>query len=84
MDFVAVSGLPKISKYCKQKSNNLTLEIVQIISHLARAKVDYYPNIADTKIIEMIPKWLNSENEQLICRTLNLVGNLAKYSTYFF
>ena len=62
LDFIAVNGLTKLKRHLTQKPSSLTLEIIQIISHLARAKPDYYPMIAELKIVECIPKWLTSEN----------------------
>ena len=88
LDFVAVNGLSKLGgKYCREagtETDDVLLELVQIISHLARSKAEYYPNIASLPLLPLLPSYLSSHNEQLIYRTLNLIGNLAKHSTYFF
>lgn len=39
LDFMAVSGLPKFSKYLSSKSDSLVVDIIQIVSHLARTKL---------------------------------------------
>lgn len=84
LDYMAISGLQKLKKLLSHSNPEILLELVQIVSHLARSKMDYYPNIAQIGLIEHIPRYLLSPNELVREKTLNLVGNLAKHSIQFF
>lgn len=51
LDYMAISGLPKIKKLFKDSREEILIEVVQIVSLLARSKSDYYSNIAQLAII---------------------------------
>jgi hypothetical protein len=84
LDYIAMQGLNKLKKLLTQQNQDIVLEVIQIFSHLARSKVDYYPNIAQTGLVEQIPRFLTNCTELVREKTLNLLGNLAKHSTQFF
>ena len=51
LDYMAISGLQRMKKLLQHSNPEILLEMVQIVSHLARSKVDYYPNIAQMGLI---------------------------------
>ncbi|MBS1889923.1 MAG: hypothetical protein JST59_01405 [Actinobacteria bacterium] len=84
LDYMAISGLQRLKKLALHSNPDIVLELVQIVSHLARSKVDYYPNIVQMGIVEHLPRYLASSNDMVREKTLNLLGNLAKHNTQFF
>lgn len=62
LDYMAVTGIQRLKKWLASQNTDLVLELVQILSHLARSKVDYYPNVAQIGLVEHIPRYLSSSN----------------------
>lgn len=62
LDYMAINGLQRLKKLLQHPNQDILLELVQIVSHVARSKVDYYPNIAQLGVVEQIPKYLASPN----------------------
>lgn len=81
---MAVTGIQKLRRWLASQNVEILLDLVQILSHLARSKVDYYPNILQIGVVDQIPRYLSGNSETLKEKTLNLVGNLAKHSVQFF
>lgn len=65
LDYTAINGLQRLKKLLSHTNQDIIFELVQIISHLARSKSDYYPNIAQMGLVEQIPRYLTSPNEQV-------------------
>lgn len=82
LDYIAVQGLPKLKVFLETDNNELLLQMVLIVTHLARTKSDYYPNINQLGIIKFIPKYLQKGKELKIA-TLKLLANLLKHSEEF-
>lgn len=81
---LALNALPKIKKYLHSTTPEALIEIVQIVSIIARCDPVYYPSISAFGIVELLVVWLNHPNDTLKEKTINLIGNLAKHSSYFF
>lgn len=62
LDYMAVTGIQRLKKWLASSNTDVVLELVQILSHLARSKVDYYPNIAQIGLVEYLPRYLCSSN----------------------
>eukprot|EP01083_Nonionella_stella_P128444 389241_1 len=88
-EFLTLNGLLIVTnciiKQRKYHSNNIIIQVLQIISCTARKYKSFYNKIESTGIFELIPKYLLNDNESLqikekIC---NLIGNLCKHSDRF-
>jgi hypothetical protein len=63
LDYIAMQGLSKLKKLLSHQNQDMVLDVIQIFSHLARSKIDYYPNIAQAGLIEYMPRFLMSYSE---------------------
>jgi fused-like protein len=60
------------------------LEVVNMLSHIARLKLSYYPKLSQAGVLAFLKGKLESEDEAVLEKALNLLGNLCKHSTFFF
>ena len=82
LDYIAVQGLPKLKQFLTTNDKDLLLQIILVVTHLARTKQDYYPNINQLTIIKQIPTYLTLRQDIKIA-TLKLLSNLLKHSPEF-
>ena len=82
LDFIAVQGLPKLKPFLTTDDKDLLLQIILAVTHLARSKQEYYPNINQLSIVKSIPIFLTLRQDIKIA-TLKLLGNLLKHSAEF-
>ena len=82
LDYIAVQGLPKLKAFIHTSNKDLILQIILLVAHLARTKIDYYPNIHQLSIIKVLPACLRDRSDIKIA-SLKLLGNLLKHSSDF-
>jgi hypothetical protein len=91
--FVAFGGLSLVesagfltasSASLSSDINCVTIDILQIISHLARISIDNYELILKCNILPHIQLLLVHPDSKIRAKCCNLVGNLCKHSSYFY
>lgn len=83
MDFIAVQALPRLKIFFATKNVALLERLIQLLTMIARVKQDYYPKLEVLGVVEYLPQWLSHSEVGIRVKTLNLIGNMAKYSNYF-
>jgi fused-like protein len=81
------NGLRIIDKYAlleEDKTISVKLDVLSLVSHLARLSKDYYPKIQETKIIEKSKIMIKSEDPAVRSKVCNLIGNICRHSDYFY
>jgi len=81
--FMNYNGLRIIEKYNLLESDkqiSIILDVLSLVSHLARLTKDYYPKINETKILEKCKILIKHEDPSVRSKVCNLLGNLCRHS----
>ena len=85
--FVEMGGLdPKLANSLLRDTNpnGVIADMLLIISQLARSSKTYYENIHSASLYGSWLKLLAHQDANIRAKTCNLIGNLCKYSAYFY
>lgn len=84
--FVQLDGLQHVvkCKFLDSSSEPLLVDVLQLISQIARASADNYTVIHDAQLYSQLKNLLIHQSGQVRAKACNLIGNLFRFNDYFY